>query len=114
MAITKGYDRRKALLDYYVYVPLGAADAAFEQAKGLSRKAADTAKERREAFVKLYEDLAKRGEKLAKSIRSSAHTRRAVDQTQAARSQVKAAATSVRKAADSTTEATRAAVRKVG
>ncbi|SRR6266567_4565287 len=114
MAITKGYDTRKAVLDYYVYVPLGAADAALEQVKGLSQKAVETAKEQRTAFAKLYEDLAKRGERLAKSIQRSAYTRRAVDQTKAARGQVKVAANSVRKAAGSTAEATRAAVRKVG
>jgi len=114
MATTKSYNSRKAFMDYYVYVPLGATNAAFDKAKGLAEKAWTTAQERRKAFAKTYEDLAKRGEKLAKGIQRSAYTERAIDQTKTARSQMKAAATSVRKAAGSTATATRAAARKVG
>ena len=110
---TKEYDTRKAFLDYYMYVPLGAAKVAFDTAKELSGKVMELAQSQRHAVARTYEDLAERGEKLAKSIRRSAYTRRAIDQTKVARSQVKAAATSVRKAAGSTVEATRAAARKV-
>jgi hypothetical protein len=114
MANTRTYDTRKAILDYSVYVPLGATKVAFEKGKELSGKAFELAQARRVALAKSYRDLAVRGEKLAGSIRGSAYTKRAVEQTKTARSQVKAAATSVRKAANTTAEATRAAARKVG
>ena len=114
MAITKGYNARKAFMDYYVYVPLGATKAAFDKTKELSRKAWETAQSQRETVSKVYRDFAQRGEKLAKSIGSSAYTRRAAEQARTAGSQVKAAATSVRKAAGSTAQATKAAARKIG
>ena len=75
MAITKSHDRRKVLLDYSVYVPLGATDRAFEQARSVSKKALELAEERRKSFASLSGDLAKRGEKLAESIRRSVSTR---------------------------------------
>jgi hypothetical protein len=121
MANTRTYDTRKALLDYYVYAPLGAAKVVFETAKDVSQKAVKVAKDRQSTFVKTYEDLAERGEKIAKGIRRSVYTRRAIDQTKVARTQVEAvgkqvkkASGSVRKAAGSTAEAARVAARKVG
>jgi hypothetical protein len=111
---TKKYDTKKALSDYYLYVPLGAGQLLVEKTKTLSEKAFAFAKDRRTGAVQTYEDLAKRGEKLARSIRTSASTRRAFEQTKTARSRVRAAATSVRKAAGETAGATKAAARKVG
>ena len=43
---TKKYDSRKALLDYYVYAPLGAGQLVIEKARELSGKAADVARKR--------------------------------------------------------------------
>jgi hypothetical protein len=110
---TKKYDTRKALSDYYLYVPLGAGQLFVEKTKTLSGKAFTLAKRRRKVAVRTYEDLAKRGEKLVKSIRTSAATKRAVDQTKTARSRVRAAATSVRKAVNETAGATKSAAKKV-
>jgi len=121
MANTKTYDARKAFMDYYVYVPLGATKVAFEKSKEISEKAWKTAQTRRASAAKAYQDLAERGEKLVTSIRRSVYTKRAAEQTKVARQQVQAvgkqfqkAATSVRKAAGSSAEAGKAAVRKVG
>jgi hypothetical protein len=121
MPNTRSYDTRKALMDYSVYVPLGAAKVLFETSKDLSRKAWEAAQTSRQEALKTYEELARRGEKLATSIRRSVYTRRAVDQTKMARTQVEGvgkqamkASTSVRKAAGSTAQAARAAARKVG
>lgn len=108
------YATKKALLDYYVYAPLGAGQLAVEKTKEFAGKAAGTAKRQRKAFLKTYSQLAGRGEKLVTSVRRSAYTRRAADQIKTARTQVKGAATSIRKAADSTGTATRAAAKKVG
>jgi formyltetrahydrofolate synthetase len=114
MAITKKYDTRKALADYYVYAPLGAGQLLLEKAKELSGNVVELAQSQRHDWTNTYQELAKRGEKLVASIRRSAYTRRAVDQTKAARSQVKAATTSMRKAATTAAEATRQAAKKVG
>ena len=115
MATTKsGYDVKKALTDYYVYVPLGATQVFIEKAKELPGKARSMSFGTwRDNVAERYQDLAQRGHKLADSVRRSAYTQRAVEQTKVARSQVKAAATSVRKAAGTTTEATKAAAKKV-
>lgn len=107
------YDTRKALLDYYVYAPLGAGQLVVEKTKELATKAASTADSQRRSFSKLYTEMAKRGEKLVSSVRKSAYTQRASDQIKTARTQVKGAATSVRKAAGSTATATKAAAKKV-
>jgi hypothetical protein len=114
MPTTKSkYGTKKALLDYYVYAPLGAGQLAVEKTREFAGKAADAAKGQRKVFVKTYTKLADRGEKLVKSVRKSAYTRRAADQIKTARSQVKGAATSVRKAAGSTATASKAAAKKV-
>jgi hypothetical protein len=104
---------RKALLDYSVYVPLGAAKLAADKAKDLSDRAWKLAHDRRDRFGKFYGELADRGKKLSTSIRNSSYTKRAVEQVKTARSQVKSAATSVRKATNATAEATREAAKKV-
>jgi len=104
---------KKALLDYYVYAPLGAGQLVVEKAKKLAGKAAEAATTQRRAFAKAYVGLAGRGKKLVSSVRRSAYTRQAADQIKSARTQVKGAATSVRKAADSTATATKAAAKKV-
>jgi hypothetical protein len=107
------YGTKKALLDYYVYAPLGAGQLLVEKTRELAGKAAHTAKGQRKAFVKSYSKLALRGEKLVTSVRRSTYTRQAVDQIKTARSQMKGAATSVRKAAGSTATASKAAAKKV-
>jgi hypothetical protein len=103
----------KSLVDYYVYVPLGAGQLFIEKSKELSGAAVTFAKGRTKDITKSYESLAKRGEKIASSIRRSAYTKRAIEQTDKARTQVKGTVRSVRRAADATAEATRAAARKV-
>jgi hypothetical protein len=108
------YGTKKALLDYYVYAPLGAGQLLVEKTRELAGKAADTANGQRKSIVKSYSKLAQRGEKLVSSVRKSAYTRRAADQIKTARTQVKGAATSVRKAAGSTAQASKAAAKKVG
>ena len=113
MMSLKSDDLKKAAMEYYVYVPLGAGKVMFDAAKDVYGKVATMAKDPT-ALTKRYEDLATRGEKIVTGIRKSAYTKRAVDQTKTARSQVKAAATSVRKAAASGATATKAAARKVG
>jgi hypothetical protein len=114
MPTTKSkYGTKKALLDYYVYAPLGAGQLVIEKTKELADKAAHTATGQRKTFTKAYYGLAERGEKLVTSVRKSVYTRRATDQIKSARTQVKGAATSVRKAANSTTTATKAAAKKV-
>jgi hypothetical protein len=114
MPTTKStYGTKKALLDYYVYAPLGAGQLAVEKTREFAGKAAGAAKGQRKVFLKTYAKLAERGEKLVKSVRKSAYTKRAVDQIKTARGQVKGAATSVRKAAGSTATASKAAAKKV-
>ena len=107
------YGSRKALLDYYVYAPLGAGQLVVEKSKELADMAAETAKVQRRSAAKLYTELAQRGEKLVSSVRRSVYTKRASNQIKTARVQVKGAATSVRKAAGSTATATKAAAKKV-
>jgi hypothetical protein len=114
MATKQSYDTRKALLDYYVYAPLGAGSLLIEKGKELGTRAVGLAKHRREVAFEAYREMAQRGEKLATSIRRSAYTKRALDQVKTARSQVKAASTSVRKAAGTSATATKQAARKVG
>jgi hypothetical protein len=123
-----GYDARKAFMDYYVYVPLGAGKLAIDKGRELVGTARKMAEARRETAIRTYGDLARRGEKLATSIRRQVWTRRAVEQSKAAagqvravgtqvgevRKQVRTAAGSVRKAARSTATATRSAAQKVG
>jgi hypothetical protein len=120
MATTKSSNRNKALLDYAVYAPLGAAKSVADQVRDLSVKAWDRARDQRQTVVKTYRELAERGEKLATSIRRSTYTQRAVDQAKQARSNARSAWRSVRKAASSTAdagkataEATRQAAKKV-
>jgi hypothetical protein len=113
MATTTKYDAKKAITDYYLYVPLGAGQLLVEKTKEISVKARDLAEARRKELAKLYDDLAVRGQKLATSIRKSTYTKRAIDQTKTARTQVKAATTSVRKAVGLTAEATKQAAKKV-
>ena len=113
MATTNTAGAKKALVDYSVYVPLGAAKLAADKAKDLSDRTWKLATGRREQIVKFYDELADRGKKLATSIRNSTYTKRAVEQVKTARSQVKSAATSVRKATNVTAEATREAAKKV-
>jgi hypothetical protein len=107
------YGTKKALLDYYVYAPLGAGQLVVEKTREFAGKAAHTAKGQRKVILKSYSKLAQRGEKLVSSVRKSAYTRRAADQIKTARTQVKGATTSVRKAASSTATATKAAAKKV-
>jgi hypothetical protein len=107
------YGTRKALLDYYVYAPIGAGQLAVAKTREFAGRAADAAKGQRQAFVTSYAQLADRGEKLVQSIRKSAYTRRAAGQIKTARGQVKGAATSIRKAAGSTATAGKAAAKKV-
>lgn len=114
MATKQSYDTRKALMDYYVYAPLGAGQLLIQKGKELGTRAVEVAKDRRELALKTYRDMSERGEKLVGSIRRSAYTKRAIDQAKTARSQVKAATTSVRKAAGTTAEATKQAAKKVG
>lgn len=113
MATTNAAGAKKALLDYSVYVPLGAAKLAADKAKDLSDRGLKLAKSRREEVRKFYGDLADRGKKLSTSIRNSTYTKRAVEQVKTARSQVKSAATSVRNATTASAEATREAAKKV-
>ena len=110
---TKKYDAKKALSDYYVYVPLGAGQLFFEKSKEFSGKVQSFAQARRRRALSTYEDLAKRGEKLARSISRSAYTKRAIEQSKIARTQVKAATTSVRKAVSTTGTAAKEAAKKV-
>ncbi len=117
MATTKTksrYDTRKALRDYYVYVPLGAGQFVIEQVRSRAGRVAQTAWERRRAVADTYREFADRGEKLVKSIRRSASTKRAAEQISTARSRVKSAGRSVGRAAQATAEATRTAAKKVG
>ena len=114
MATKQSYDTRKALMDYYVYAPLGAGQLLIQKGKELSLKTAEVAKHRRELALKTYRDMVVRGEKLAGSVRRSAYTKRAVEQAKTARTQVKAASTSVRKTVGTTATATRQAAKKVG
>lgn len=107
------YGTKKALLDYYVFAPLGAGQLAVEKTKEFAGKAVKAAGTQRRTFVKQYTQLAQRGEKLVSSVRKSAYTRRAADQMKTARRQVKGAATSIRKAAGSTATASKAAAKKV-
>jgi hypothetical protein len=107
------YGSKKALLDYYVYAPLGAGQLVVEKSKELADMAAKSAKVQRRSVAKLYTELAQRGEKLVSSVRRSVYTKRASNQIKTARVQVKGAATSVRKAAGSTATATKAAAKKV-
>jgi hypothetical protein len=106
------YGTKKALLDYYVYAPLGAGQLAVQKTREFAGKAAHVARSQRKTFLKTYSQLAERGEKLVKSIQRSAYTKRATDQMRTARTQVKGAATSIRKAAGSTATAGKAAARK--
>jgi hypothetical protein len=108
------YGTRKALMDYYVYAPLGAGQLAVEKTREFAGKAAHAAESQRKVFFKTYEKLAQRGEKLVKSVQKSVYTRRAAAQIRTARSQAKGATTSIRKAAGSTATAGKAAAKKVG
>ena len=113
MATKTGYDTRKALRDYYVYAPLGAAQLLVEKGKELSGRAVEMSQTGWRNVTDTYRGLAERGEKLVQSIRGSASTQRAIEQTKVARTQVKAAATSVRKAVDRTADATKTAAKRV-
>ena len=111
---SKQYETKRALSDYYLYVPLGAGQLLVEKTKSLTGRVFTLAKDPRRNVTRTYQDLAHRGQKVAKSIRTSKATRRAMSQTKTARSRVRAAATSVRKAAGNTAEATKVAAKKVG
>jgi hypothetical protein len=115
MATTKRKsDSRNAVLDYSVYVPLGAGQLMVEKARGLFGRTWTIARSPRTAAVQAYQGLSQRGEKIARSIRRSAYTKAAFEQARSARSQVKAATTGVRKTAGSSATAARAAAKKVG
>jgi hypothetical protein len=107
-------EQRNPVLDYSVYVPLGAGQLVVEKTRGFLGKTLAVAQSPRQAAEKTYRDLADRGEKLVRSITRSPYTRAAFNQARTARSQVKAASTSVRKAAGTTATAAKQAVRKVG
>lgn len=102
------------MLDYSVYVPLGAGQLVAEKTRDLLGRAWAVAHSPGKTAVRTYQDLAERGERIAGSIRRSAYTRSAFDQTRNARSQVKAASTSLRKAAGTSATAARQAARKIG
>ncbi len=126
MANTKRkYPSGKALADYYIYVPLGAAQIVAEKAKQLSGSTFETAKRGtdnavqfvrggRENFYSTYEDLAKRGKGLATSIGRMSATKRAAEQLKTARSSFRRAARATGEATKATATATRAAAKKVG
>ncbi len=126
MANTKRkYPSGKALADYYIYVPLGAAQLVTEKAKQFSGSTYETVKRGtdnavefvrggRENFFSTYQDLAKRGKGLATSIRRMSATRRAATQVKSARSSVRRAARATTEATKATATATRAAAKKVG
>ena len=107
-------DPRNPLLEYAVFVPLGATQLAVGKARTLTMRAWTMADSRRKDLLKGYDELAERGEKIVTSWRRSVYTQRAADQTKAARSQVRSAARSLRRAVGTTTEATRAAARRIG
>lgn len=108
------YDMKRAALDYYVYVPLGATQLLVENTKRLYGSAWDMISNGRQTASKTYRDLAERGERIASSVKRSAYTQRAMDQSKTARAQVKGAATSVRKALTTTATATKTAAKNVG
>lgn len=116
---------KKAFTDYYVYVPLGAAQFVVEKAKNISattfgtvRKSATDATEfvrdGRHNFVGVYQDLAKRGKTLASSVGRMAATKRAAEQMKLARSSIRRAAKATTEATKATATATRTAAKKVG
>jgi hypothetical protein len=126
MANTKRkYPSGKALVDYYIYVPLGAAQIVAEKARHFSgstyqtvKRGTDTAvhfvRGGRENFSSTYEDLAKRGKGLATSIGRMSATKRAAEQFKTARSSFRRAARATGEATKATATATRAAAKKVG
>ncbi len=126
MANTKRkYPSGKALVDYYIYVPLGAAQIVAEKARNFSGSTYQTVKRGtdnavqfvrggRENFYSTYEDLAKRGKGLATSIGRMSATRRAASQMKSARSSIRRAARATTEATKATATATRAAAKKVG
>ncbi|MDP8956592.1 MAG: hypothetical protein M3N24_06515 [Actinomycetota bacterium] len=126
MANTKRkYPSGKALADYYIYVPLGAAQIVAEKAKELSgttvgtvkrntQNAVDFVRGGRENVLSTYDDLAKRGKSLASSIGRMSATQRAATQFKTARSSFRRAARATSEATKATATATRAAAKKVG
>ncbi len=126
MANTKRkYPSGKALADYYIYVPLGAAQIVAEKAKQFSGATVGTVKRNtqsavhfvrggRENVVGTYEDLAKRGKTLARSIGRLSATQRAATQFKTARSSFRKAARATTEATKATATASRAAAKKVG
>lgn len=126
MANTKRkYPSGKALAEYYIYVPLGAAQMVAEKAKHISGTTVSSVRKNtqgavqfvrggRENVFSTYEDLAKRGKSLASSIGRMSATRRAATQFKTARSSIKRAARATSEATKATATATRAAAKKVG
>jgi hypothetical protein len=126
MATTnRKYSAKKAFTDYYIYVPLGAAQVVAEKAKHFSdttfgsvkrsaQGAAQFVTGGRQNAVGTYQDLAKRGKSLASSIGRMSATRRAAAQVKSARSSIRRAAKATTEATKATATATRAAAKKVG
>ena len=126
MANTKRkYPSRHTLTDYYIYVPLGAAQFVAEKARELSGTTVGTVRRNTENVVRFvgggrenvlstYQDLAKRGKSLASSIGRLSATQRAATQFKTARSSFRRAATATTEATKATATATRAAAKKVG
>ena len=126
MATTnRKYSAKSAFTDYYVYVPLGAAQFVVEKAKNVSGTTFGTVKrstgdavqfirDGRQNIVGVYQDLAKRGKNLASSIGRMSATRRATEQMKSARSNIRRAAKATTEATKATATATRAAAKKVG
>jgi hypothetical protein len=126
MANTKRkYPSGKALADYYIYVPLGAAQIVAEKARHFSGSTYQTVKRGtdntvqfvrggRENFFSTYQDLAKRGKALATNIGRMGATKRAAEQFKTARSSFRRAARATGEATKATATATRAAAKKVG
>ena len=119
------YPSGKTLADYYIYVPLGAAQIVAEKAKQFSGTTVGTVKRNtenairfvrggRENVVGTYQDLAKRGKGLASSIGRMSATQRAATQFKTARSSFRRAARASTEATKATATATRAAAKKVG
>ncbi len=119
------YPSGKTLAEYYIYVPLGAAQLVAEKAKEFSGSTVGTVQRGtqnvvqfvrggRESVLSTYQDLAKRGKSLATSIGRMSATQRAGTQFKTARSSFRRGARATAEATRATATATRAAAKKVG